>query len=445
MSKPVALEDVTGGSANATHLAVLVHGLWGNPSHLRNVAKSLRDQYSEDELYILLAKENSGSFTYDGIELGGERVCAEIEEELRMIEKKGGKITKLSIAGYSLGGLVSRYAVGLLYAKGILDDLECMNFTTFASPHLGVRTPLKGWLNNIWNVLGARTLSMSGRQLFTIDSFRDTNRPLLAVLADPDSIFMSGLRKFKRRTLYTNIVNDRSVVHYTSAISKTDPYTDIEKVKLNYLEGYEGVIVDPDHPVAPFPKIRHPNSLSADYEAVKKWVKSIPFMLTVSVIVPIGVIVFLANSAVQTVRSANRIKAHESGQAGLKIEQYRMPIRIKEIREDVEQAYEALNSSQNQQYLAGSDSEEDLAYDAEDRKVLKRERRMSTPAQPTLALTPDQFEMIENLDAVGWRKFPVHIQKHRHSHAVIVVRMDKESFSDGWVILKHFAKDEFLI
>ncbi|KAH7255466.1 putative serine esterase-domain-containing protein [Fusarium redolens] len=441
MSKPVALEDVTGGSAKATHLCVLVHGLWGNPSHLRNVAKALRDEYSEDELYILPAEKNCGSFTYDGIELGGERVCAEIEEKLRNIEEQGGKITKLSIAGYSLGGLVSRYAVGLLYAKGILDDLECMNFTTFASPHLGVRTPLKGWLNNIWNVLGARTLSMSGRQLFTIDKFRDTNRPLLAVLADPDSIFMSGLKKFKRRTLYTNIVNDRSVVHYTSAITKHDPYTDIEKVNLNYVKGYEGVILDPDHPIAPRPKVRQ-DTLLTDYEALKKWVKSIPFMVTVGVIIPVGVVVFLANSAVQTVRSANRIKAHESGEAGLKIEQYRMPLRIKEIREEVEQAYEALNSSQNQQYLAASDSEDDLAYDAEDRKLLKKERRMSTPGQPTLALTPDQFEMIENLDAAGWRKFPVHIQKHRHSHAAIVVRMDKESFADGWVVLKHFAGNQ---
>ncbi|KAF5724090.1 lipid particle [Fusarium mundagurra] len=444
MSKPVVLEDVTGGSAKATHLCVLVHGLWGNPSHMRNVAKALRDEYSEDELYILPAEKNRGNFTYDGIELGGERVCAEIEDKLRSIEEQGGKITKLSIAGYSLGGLVSRYAVGLLYAKGILDDLECMNFTTFASPHLGVRTPLKGWHNTVWNVLGARTLSMSGRQLFTIDKFRDTNRPLLAVLADPNSIFMSGLKKFKRRTLYTNIVNDRSVVHYTSAITKHDPYTDLEKVNLNYLKGYEGVILDPDHPIALRPKLQQ-DTLLTDYEALKKWVKSIPFMVTVGVIIPIGVVVFLANSAVQTVRSANRIKAHESGEAGLKIEQYRMPLRIKEIREEVEQAYEVLNSSQNQQYLAASDSEDDLAYDAEDRKLLKKERRMSTPGQPTLALTPDQFEMIENLDAAGWRKFPVHIQKHRHSHAAIVVRMDKESFADGWVVLKHFAGSEFLI
>lgn len=285
---------------------------------------------------------------------------------------------------------------------------------------------------------------MSGRQLFTIDRFRKTNRPLLSVLADPDSIFMSGLKKFKRRTLYTNIVNDRSVVHYTSAITKSDPYNDLENVKLNYLKGYEGVILDPDYPVAPFPKVNGQDSLSSDFEAIKKWVKGIPFMVTISVMIPIGITVFLANAAVQTVRSANRIKAHESGKAGFKIQDYRMPLQIKHIREEVEEAYEVLNSSQRQQYLEGSDSEEDLAYDAADRKILKKQRRMSTPSQPTLALTPDQFEMIENLDAADWRKYPVHIQKHRHSHAAIVVRMDKESFADGWVVLRHWAGDEFL-
>ena len=90
------------------------------------IAKSLRAKYPPDKLYLLVAKRNSGSFTYDGIERGGERVCAEIEAELRLVEEKGGKIKKLSIVGYSLGGLVARYAVGLLHAKGILDGLECM-------------------------------------------------------------------------------------------------------------------------------------------------------------------------------------------------------------------------------------------------------------------------------------------------------------------------------
>lgn len=91
---------------------------------MRSVAKALREEHSADKLYLLVAKRNTGSFTYDGIERGGERVCLEIEEELETIKKKGGKITKLSLVGYSLGGLVARYAVGLLGAKGILDEIE---------------------------------------------------------------------------------------------------------------------------------------------------------------------------------------------------------------------------------------------------------------------------------------------------------------------------------
>jgi len=93
---------------------------------MRNVAKALRAKFPAEKLYLLIAKSNSGSFTSDGIELGGERVCAEIQEELHAVKSKGGNFTKLSIVGYSLGGLVARYALGLLYAKGILDGIECM-------------------------------------------------------------------------------------------------------------------------------------------------------------------------------------------------------------------------------------------------------------------------------------------------------------------------------
>lgn len=93
---------------------------------MKTVVKTLRDAYSDDELYILLPKRNKGSSTYDGVERGGERVCEEIQEELKKIEANGGKITKLSVVGYSLGGLVCRYAIGLLHAKGILDQLRPM-------------------------------------------------------------------------------------------------------------------------------------------------------------------------------------------------------------------------------------------------------------------------------------------------------------------------------
>ncbi len=101
---------------------------------MRNIARDLRAQYPHDKLHLHFAKRNTGSFTYDGIERGGERVCAEIEAELNAIEKRGGNVKKLSIIGYSLGGLVSRYAIGLLYAKGILDKVQCMVRTVYIFP-----------------------------------------------------------------------------------------------------------------------------------------------------------------------------------------------------------------------------------------------------------------------------------------------------------------------
>src|SRR3954469_14338320 len=88
------------------------------------MAESLREKHPEENLHILVAKRNSGSFTYDGIELGGERVCQEIEEEIAKLAKAGQEIKKLSLVGYSLGGLVARYAVGLLDSKGFFERIK---------------------------------------------------------------------------------------------------------------------------------------------------------------------------------------------------------------------------------------------------------------------------------------------------------------------------------
>ncbi|ATY65956.1 lipase serine [Cordyceps militaris] len=438
--------DSQGGSAKAGHLCVLVHGLWGNPQHMRNIAKCLRDQYSRDELYLLLAKRNTGSFTYDGIERGGERVCAEIEEELRIIEAAGGTVTRLSIIGYSLGGLVSRYTVGLLHAKGLLDKMECMNFCTFASPHLGVRTPLRGWHNHVWNVVGARTLSMSGQQLFTTDSFRDTGRPLLQVMADPASIFMSGLRRFKRHTLYANITNDKSAVYYTTCIQKTDPYRDLDLVRPNFLPGRAEVLLDPHAPFLPRPKLAAASATSVWAARCLQSLRKLPLALAVAVFVPFGVAAYLVNSLIQNVRSSQRIRLHERGQLGVSTDEYRVPLLIKELRGEVESAYEALNSSQQQEYLKpDDDADEDAALDAEDRRLLTRERRLSQPTQPTLALAPCQFDMIRNLDSLGWRKYPVWIHNTGHAHGAIIARIDKRRYDEGFVVLGHYAQDEFLL
>lgn len=65
------------------------------------ISTALRSRYPD--VHLLVCQRNSGTFTYDGIETGGERVTKEIEETLQEYTQKGVRIGKLSIVGYSLG------------------------------------------------------------------------------------------------------------------------------------------------------------------------------------------------------------------------------------------------------------------------------------------------------------------------------------------------------
>ena len=73
----------------------------GNPTHLEYISLAIRGRYPH--IRQLICKRNSGNFTYDGIETGGERVTKEIEIALDEFSRNGIKIKKLSIVGYSLG------------------------------------------------------------------------------------------------------------------------------------------------------------------------------------------------------------------------------------------------------------------------------------------------------------------------------------------------------
>ncbi|CAG7957583.1 unnamed protein product [Penicillium nalgiovense] len=444
----------------ADHLCVLIHGLWGNPSHLDYIASALRDRYGGDDLYILCPKTNSGNYTYDGIELGGERIVHEVEETLESLAERGQKITKISVIGYSLGGLLARYAIGLLNARGWLDKLEPMNFTTFATPHVGVRAPLKGYKDQIFNVLGPRTISASGRQMWLIDSFRDTGRPLLGVLADPESIFITGLKKFRQRSVYANIVNDRSVLFYTSGLSKVDPFQDLEDVNINYVKGYEDVIIDPDLHVLPLVERTHGSATARFWKKIKSVTLWIPLSLLLIILVPLASTFFLINAGIQTCRSSKRIRLHEVGKNGERFGRYRVPVLLQGAQHVVEQAFENVNTIQEPAYLSNSDTEVSDAAPEKSRSSFSKSaqndadvesssaRRSSTEVSthsPKLALTHEQFGIIDSLNAVGIRKYPVHIQKHYHSHAAIIVRDEKDGFREGKIVMKHWLDNEFVL
>jgi hypothetical protein len=99
---------------------------------MKNTARILREQHPDAHLHILVAKSNSGNYTYDGIAHGGERLCKEIEDEIATVEESKRKVQRMSIVGYSMGGLFARYAIGLLESRGVFHNIQPMVGPTWA-------------------------------------------------------------------------------------------------------------------------------------------------------------------------------------------------------------------------------------------------------------------------------------------------------------------------
>ncbi|KAL3482377.1 putative serine esterase-domain-containing protein [Aspergillus californicus] len=448
-------------ASKADHLCVLVHGLWGNAAHMGAIASSLRKRYDEDRLHILVSESNTGNLTYDGVEVCGERLTHEIEEVINKLSTNGHKIRKLSVVGYSLGGLIARYALGLLYAQGFFEEIEPVNFTTFASPHLGVRAPVRGAQNLVFNGLGSRTISISGKQLFLTDTFRDSGKPLLSVLADSNSIFIQGLAKFKHRSVYGNVIHDHTTPFYTTVFSSVDHFPDPENSNVNYVKGYDSVIVNPDLYTLPLEEKERLPFFPRTWLAIRTFVRKMPFYMLFTIAIFIAIPIFLFYAVVQTFRSRERRRVHEEGSGNL-FKRYRMPVAVKRVRTAVDEVFETAAARQNPDYLSSSASPSDLesqpgspvakAKTIEDdvppsQSSTDQENRLSKLAtdatacgekQPTLALTPDQFSMIRSLNAVGFRKYPVFIHNNKHTHAAIIVRMDKAGFEEGHIVIKHW-------
>lgn len=247
------------------HLVVLVHGLWGNTSHFDHIVKELRDYADrnwcdeKNQLLVYTTTLNEGFRTYDGIDVCGFRVAEEIAHQIDHFEETR-EITRFSLVGYSLGGLIARYALGLLYTKRFFEkrDIELINFTTFCTPHVGVLVPGKNVAVNVFNGVVPWLLGSSGRQIFLKDSVQNhglkaDDEPLIYLMSHEDSVFFKALQSFKNKTLYANVVNDKRTAWWTAGISLNDPFFNINELNgvkvFGYIPGYETVIVNRDQPI----------------------------------------------------------------------------------------------------------------------------------------------------------------------------------------------------
>lgn len=229
----VSLKDAA--KEEDVHLIVLVHGLWGNPNHMNTIEKALRKSLSTvSPQRIVTIKPSSFRFwkTYDGIQRCAELVIADLFFEIEALKQTNNyRVSQISIVGYSLGGLISRYVIGCLEDMKFFDEVTPVFFSTFATPHIGVRFFKKKMFDITANAFAPYLLGTSGLQLFLVDSNK-----LLVTMADPSSKYYKGLQRFQLRILLANIKNDRSVAFYTSYITNYSPFDRLDYVDVRYFD-----------------------------------------------------------------------------------------------------------------------------------------------------------------------------------------------------------------
>ncbi|KAA8905702.1 hypothetical protein TRICI_005254 [Trichomonascus ciferrii] len=140
------------------------------------------------------------------------------------------RFEKISIVGYSLGGLIARYVVGVLLENGFFNNVKPITFATFATPHLGSKFHGDSLNVRVLNFLGSNFLGVSGNDMFGFSS------TVLDELTDAEGPFIRGLKKFKHLQLFANAIHDRTVPFFTAFITDVDPFQKRDFVDFVYYE-----------------------------------------------------------------------------------------------------------------------------------------------------------------------------------------------------------------
>lgn len=452
------------------HLVVLVHGLWGNPDHMEYIKTQLEQQIPKDKgdtkLVCYVTGSHAGFLTYDGIDVNGKRISDEIQAETMRLEQEKGNVTKFSMIGYSLGGLISRYAIGYLYSKGYFDSREPVNFTTFCTPHVGVMNPGTSWGTRIYNFIGSYYLAHSGAQMFLADGKKD-RLPLLVWMSDPRSTFIKALKSFKHLSLYANVINDKRTAWYTASISAIDPFKSMinesaSAYTLSFIDGYDPVVIDVDKPIQ-FKSDVNDNINKDKFTRGKnsarrkfKWVK---VLLTAVVMAPFWLIYLVGNSIYQRIGTYTRVAIfnRDSG-PGLShlheafADHSKNDSLLHTIEHDIsntvsdqnEQFFESIFSAMNSDsYKNYHNTTKAVTSEVESSETLDLVNLKGKAHDFNLPLNKYHKTIIQNLNSLKWNKFPVLLRLTKQTHRAAIVRHDNPTFEEGKSVVGHFVNEVF--
>lgn len=428
---------------------------------------------SDIQVVCYVTGSHSGFLTYDGIDVNGKRISDEIEAETARLELEKGKVVRFSMVGYSLGGLISRYSVGYLCAKGYFETRDPINFTTFCTPHVGVLNCGNSWGTRLYNFVSPYILAHTGAQFFLADGKSD-RLPLLVWMSDPRSTFIKALKKFKHLSLYANVINDKRTAWYTASISAKDPFNSMinenaSAYSLEFIDGYEPVVIDVNKPInfksQIVDKVDHDDAISRGKDSAwRKW-KWVKLITTAVIISPFWAIYLIGNSIYQRLGNYFRVSSffrdtsnslthlHEYPNSSDDALSEKQESLLQTIESDVtntvkdqnekffESIFAAMNSDSYKDYHNTTKSlTGDMSGSTESLDLVNLKGKVQ---DFLLNLNNDQLTIINNLNSLGWQKFPVLIRLTKQTHRAAIYRHVDPTFVEGKTVIKHYVNEIF--
>lgn len=412
------------------HLIVFIHGLWGNYQHMNSLNTVFERVLDNKQEYLFFTPRQNAMFkTFDGIEIVGYRTLLEICQFIA--KHKDDPVTKISIVGYSMGGLIARFIIGKMYGEfeKVFKDIEPQIFLTLATPHLGVefynpkKSKWKGFLQALVRGLGSNILGKTGREMFITSSSND----VLVKLTQGE--FLQSLSKFKWRAVLANVKNDRTVAFYTSFITDCDPFIATNNdVKYIFEEKIPG-----SHYTRTMPRIVNIDRLDPDLKRPKvpkrdisRWFKILPLIaLFVVLILPFMFCLNILATIYSSIVTWRYRKLLQEGKLPLLIyNKLGLDDTLKEYATDmygslINEEDSEVNDDENQDDTRLDGGEEQVSW----KEFIASYSRSWTDSELFAKLPLDQNRktMLKNLDTLSWIRVPIYI-KSANAHGGIVAR-----------------------
>ncbi|KAJ8653534.1 hypothetical protein O0I10_010862 [Lichtheimia ornata] len=443
-------------------LIVLQHGLWGNKNHMRFIRKAIEEACdASDAIDILNVDINEGKYTYDGIDVCGERLAQKIRDRVDELDNnKDTQVEGVIMVGYSLGGLMLRYAIGVLGKSGFFDNIKPLLYVTFATPHLGVRREPKSTFLKFYNYITGHILSRTGEQLQLLDDYQDGS-PILSVLADPKREFHQYLSRFKQRRTYANVANDRTVPYWTAAMEITNHFEIMKDLDISVDSTYSSIITA-------FDLLQHDEDKNDDSTMTATTTRSVHpskkrkrskdgilvkcLLVIFSPLLPVVALLAFLYIGSQGLMSRLRVARLLAASSSKKTQQL---IQSETIRRSSKSNHSTILEEENQEILVDTLDATNIptnpspAVNMHQETTKKRSslynvmpsERITKVVQP-MALSAHQIQIQKHLDQLEWERVLVYIRGF-NAHASIVCRERRFVNDGGRAAIQHFVDTLF--